>query len=190
MVELEDTYFFPRGGGQVGDQGTINGIKVVDTVYEDGRIIHVMENEPPFKTGDLAACAIDWDKRYRRMRLHSASHIVHYLMGEVFGNDCKAASSGLLDEEKERTDFLFDVSLDREKLMEVENRTNSIIAQDLEIRSYRDEADPETLVWEMGNWKMLCCGTHPRRSGEIGPIRLVRGKKPGKGRERIEIHLA
>lgn len=188
-VELKDSYFFPRGGGQAGDQGTINGQRVVDTVYDDGRIIHIMEHTPSFKEGDTAICAIDWEKRYRKMRLHSASHIVYYTMREVFGDWCKAASSGLLDEEKERSDYIFEQPMDKEKLKEVEERVNRIIAEGHEIRAHRDETDPERLYWEMGAWKMPCCGTHPRNTREIGPIKIVRGKKPGKGKERIEILL-
>lgn len=188
-VILEDTYFFPRGGGQTGDQGAIGGSPVVDTISEGGQIVHVMESAPPFKAGDTVHCAIDWEKRYRKMRLHSASHIVYYLMLEIFGEGCTIASSGLLDEYKERSDYLFDMPLDRVKLKEVEDRANALIAESREIKTYRDPADPGVLLWEMGPWKMQCCGTHPKNTGEIGPIVISRGKKPGKGRERIEISL-
>jgi len=82
-VTLDDTYFFPRGGGQTGDSGTIGGVKVADTVAVNGRIVHILESAPPFKAGDVVECSIDWEKRYRKMRLHSASHIVYYLMKEV-----------------------------------------------------------------------------------------------------------
>jgi alanyl-tRNA synthetase len=111
-------------------------------------------------------------------------------MGEVFGPDCGIASSGLLDELKERSDYTFNVPLDKAKLKEVEDRANALIAEGREIRAFRDPANPELLHWEMGEWKMQCCGTHPRNSKEIGQIHIGRGKKPGKGRERIEISLA
>ena len=188
-VVLEETYFFPRGGGQTGDSGTIGGAKVVDTVNEGGKIVHIMENAPPFKAGDAVQCEIDWEKRYRKMRLHSASHIVYYLMREVFGDRCTIASSGLLDENKERSDYLFEAPLDKAKLQEVEDRANSLIAEGWDIRTYRDPVNPEVLHWEMESWKMECCGTHPKSTKEIGHITIMRGKKPGKGRERIEISL-
>lgn len=187
-VELENTYFFPQGGGQTGDSGTIGGAKVINTVKENGRILHAMESVP-FNAGDNVQCAIDWEKRYRKMRLHSASHIVYYLMHDVFGGSCTIASSGLLDEIKERSDYLFDRPLDKAKLQEVEDRANKLISEDREIRTYRDPSDPDILLWEMGAWKMQCCGTHPRNTKEIGHIKLARGKKPGKGRERIEISI-
>jgi alanyl-tRNA synthetase len=188
-VLLEDTYFFPQGGGQTGDSGLIADARVVNTLGEGGKIIHVMESVPGFKVGDSVLCTIDWDKRYRKMRLHSASHIVYYLMREVFGEECTVASSGLLDENKERSDYLFNVPLDKARLQEVEDRANALISAGGDIKTYRDPSDPSILLWEMGAWKMQCCGTHPRSAGEIGRIRLGRGKKPGKGRERIEISL-
>ncbi len=189
-VTLEDTYFFPRGGGQTGDSGTIGGVNVVDTVAENGLIIHIMESAPSFNEGDVVECSIDWEKRYRKMRLHSASHIVYFLMKEVFGDACTIASSGLLDENKERSDYLFEAPLDKAKLKEVEDRANALIAEGWDIRTYRDPVDPNVLRWEMSPWKMDCCGTHPKNSKEIGHITISRGKKPGKGRERIEISLS
>jgi alanyl-tRNA synthetase len=188
-VELEETWFFPQGGGQTGDSGALNGEKVADTVVESGHILHVMENSPSLNPGDTVRGVIDWEKRYRKMRLHSASHIVYYLMKEVFGEECGMASSGLLDENKERSDYTFNTPLDRAKLQEVEDRANALIGQGKEIHVYRDPTDPEVLVWEMEELKMNCCGTHPRNTQEIGHVRLCRGKKPGKGRERIEISL-
>ncbi len=189
-VVLERTYFFPQGGGQTGDSGAIGGARVANVLAQNGSIVHVMETAPAFKPGDEVKCAIDWDRRYRKMRLHSASHIVYYLMGEVFGSACTIASSGLLDEARERSDYLFSGPLDKAKLKEVEDRANALIAQGREIKTYRDPADPEMLWWEMGDWKMRCCGTHPKNTKEIGRIAIGRGKKPGKGRERIEISLA
>lgn len=189
-VELCDTWFFPQGGGQTGDTGSIGEDRVVNVVCENGRIIHQLEKPPAFKAGDRVRCTIDWEKRYRKMRLHSASHIVYYLMREVFGPEYGIASSGLLDELKERSDYLFSVPLDKAKLKEVEDRANALIAEGREIRAYRDPANPDLLQWEMDSWKMQCCGTHPRNAKEIGRISIGRGKKPGKGRERIEISLA
>lgn len=188
-VELDNTYFFPQGGGQTGDTGTIGGARVINTVTDSGRILHVMEIAPVFKAGDNVQCAIDWEKRYRKMRLHSASHIVYYLMHEVFGDACTIASSGLLDENKERSDYLFNEPLDKAKLQEAEDKANALISEGREIKTYRDPANPRLLHWEMGTWKMQCCGTHPRNTKEIGQIKLAKGKKPGKGKERIEISL-
>ena len=189
-VVLARTYFFPQGGGQTGDAGTMNDARVVNVVTLNGSIVHVLEAPSLLKPGDEVKCAVDWEKRYRKMRLHSASHIVFYMMRDVFGDACTVASSGLLDETKERSDYLFNEPLDKAKLKEVEDRANALIAGGGEIKTYRDPADPDILWWEMGAWRMQCCGTHPKNAREIGRIAIARGKKPGKGRERIEISLA
>ncbi len=98
-------------------------------------------------------------------------------MREIFGPECGIASSGLLDELKERSDYLFNSPLDKAKLKEVEDRANALIAEGREIRAYRDPANPDLLHWEMGSWKMQCCGTHPRNAKEIGRINIVKGQK-------------
>lgn len=189
-VVLEETYFFPQGGGQTGDSGTISGARVVNVIAQNDSILHIIEAVPSLKPGDVVVCVVDWEKRYRKMRLHSASHLAYYLMREVFGDACTIASSGLLDENKERSDYLFNGPLDKAKLKEVEDKANALIAEGRDIKTYRDPANPDMLCWEMGSWKMQCCGTHPKNTKEIGRIALAKGKKPGKGRERIEISLA
>jgi len=127
-VVLDATGFYPQGGGQVGDTGYLNGIRVVDTQPgEETDIAHILEIKPFFSVGALVHAKIDWERRSKIMRLHSAAHIVYFLMQEVFGEDWKPASSGLLDEEKERSDYLFEEKLDEEKLKLVEEIANQII---------------------------------------------------------------
>ena len=187
-VVLDATCFYPRGGGQVGDTGYINGIRVVDTqAGEETDIVHILETKPSFSAGALVHGKIDWERRYKIMRLHSAAHIVYYLMQEVFGKDCKPASSGLLDEEKERSDYLFEEKLDKEKLKVVEEGANQIIKKGYEIKTWTENG---RRYWKLELFPtMQCGGTHVKNSSEIGKIKVKRGKKPGRGRERIEIYL-
>ncbi len=187
-VVLDATCFYPRGGGQVGDTGYLNGVRVVDTqAGEETDIVHILEEKPCFSVGILVHGEIDWIKRYRIMRLHSAAHIVYYLMKEVFGDDCIPASSGLLDEKKERSDYLFGVKLDKEKLNVVEEKANQIIGQGYEIKTWSENSER---YWKMELFTtMKCGGTHVKNASEIGGIKVKRGKKPGRGRERIEISL-
>jgi Ser-tRNA(Ala) deacylase AlaX len=190
-VILDKTCFFPKGGGQVGDIGEINGVKVVDTQKDETyTVTHILEKEPPFKVGDLVHGKIDWERRYKIMKLHSAAHIVYYLMQEVFGETCKPSSSGLLDDKKDRSDYFFTDKLDLNKLKRVEERANEIISKGYEIQTWSDEQDPNRRYWKIEIFPVMACGgTHPRNTREIGRIRLDRGKKPGSGRERIEISL-
>lgn len=185
-VVLDATCFYPRGGGQVGDTGYLGGIRVVDTqVSEEIDIAHILEIKPSFNVGTLVHGKIDWERRYKIMRLHSVAHIVYYLMQEVFGKDCKPASSGLLDEHKERSDYLFKEKLDKEKLKAVEEKANQIIDKGYEIRTWSENGKR---YWKIELFPVMKCGgTHVRNSNEIGEIEVKRGKKPGRGKERVEI---
>ncbi len=187
-VVLDATCFYPRGGGQVGDTGYLNGVRVVDTrAGEETEIVHILEIKPCFSAGILVHGEIDWIKRYRIMRLHSAAHIVYYLMKEVFGDDCTPSSSGLLDEKKDRSDYLLGEKLDKEKLNVVEEKANQIIRQGYEIKTWSENGER---YWKMELFPtMKCGGTHVKNASEIGGIKVKRGKKPGRGRERIEISL-
>jgi alanyl-tRNA synthetase len=190
FVVLDRTCFYPRGGGQAGDTGTISGVRVRDTLRKGVDVGHVIEGNMGFKTGQVVHGVIDWDRRYRIMRLHSASHLVFYSMKEVFGNGCVPASSGQLDEIKDRSDYLFDTPLDKMKLADVESRVNGLIADSLPI-THGLESDGERLLWRVSLFPgMECGGTHVRNTSEIGRITIKRGSKPGKGRERIELTLA
>lgn len=189
-VVLDQTCFYPRGGGQTADLGQIQEARVVDVEKNEALdIVHILERDAPFKAGENVHGVVDWSRRYRIMRLHSAAHIVYYLMQQVYGEDCKPASSGLLDDQKERADYWFTDKLDREKLKQVEMEANRIIAEGRAIATWTDQ-DGESRFWKMEPFPaMACAGTHVRNSNEIGKIQVERGKKPGKGRERIEISL-
>ena len=190
FVVLDRTCFFPRGGGQVGDTGELSSSRVVDTLREGDEVHHILEDTPKLNIGQRIHGTIDWDRRYRIMRLHSASHLVYYAMKEAFGNKCRPASSGLLDEKKDRFDYLFDEPLDRTKLEAVEGRVNQLIDDGLPI-THRLESDEGRLIWRVAPFPaMECGGTHVRNTAEIGRISLKRGSKPGRGKERIELTLA
>jgi alanyl-tRNA synthetase len=190
FVVLDRTCFFPRGGGQVGDTGELSCSRVVDTLREGDEVCHMLEDASKFHIDQLIHGVIDWDRRYRIMRLHSASHLVYYAMKEVFGVKCTPASSGLLDEVKDRSDYLFNAPLDRLKLAGVEEKVNQLITDDLPI-THGQESEGVRLIWKVEPFPaMECGGTHVRNTAEIGRISLKRGSKPGRGKERIELTLA
>jgi alanyl-tRNA synthetase len=190
-IVLDQTCFFPRGGGQVSDTGTLNSVRVTEVLDKDeGRITHILEKPLPDGVGDRVRGAVDWDKRYRTMKLHSASHLLYYVMQEVFGREVKPASSGLVDEKKDRTDYLFETSIDQEKLKEAERRVNVIIMEAREIKTWSDPSQGGKRMWKLEPFPaMMCGGTHVKNAKEIGRISISRGKKPGRGKERIEVAL-
>jgi len=186
-VVLDGTYFYPQGGGQIYDTGTISGLKVVSVRREDDQILHTLESEPTFQVGSEVECRIDWDRRYKIMRLHSAAHLLYYSMQEEFGEECKPASPGLTDDTKSREDYLFKEKPDPLRLQRVEERVNDLVRAKLTINTW---SEGETRYWKIDPYPaMLCGGTHPKNTSEIGTVKVSRGKKPGAGKERIEITL-
>ena len=189
IVILDKTCFFPQGGGQVGDIGEISGNKVINTLSSGEVIQHILEYSPDFSINDQIHGQIEWERRYRIMKLHSAAHLVYYTMQEVFGENCKPASSGLLDDKKDRTDYFFYESLDKQKLLIVEKKVNNLILTGLPIS--HEKNNEGRFIWKIQNFEeMECGGTHVKNTKEIGEVNVKRGSKPGKGRERIEITLA
>jgi alanyl-tRNA synthetase len=190
FVVLDRTCFFSRGGGQVGDTGELSGSRVVETLREGDEVRHILEENSHLNLGQRIHGVIDWDRRYRIMRIHSASHLVYYAMREVFGNGCRPTSSGLLDEVKDRSDYSFDTPLDKVKLADVEDFVNRLIADSMPI-THRQESEGGRLIWRVEPFPpMECGGTHVRNTSEIGRVSIKRGSKPGRGKERIELSLA
>ncbi|MFH0834888.1 MAG: alanyl-tRNA editing protein [Candidatus Micrarchaeota archaeon] len=205
-VVLDQTVFFPEGGGQAGDVGTIEGVKVVDTRKEGDDILHLVEDASSFSVGQKIHGAIDWAHRYKIMRLHTAAHVGFFAMRE-FDSEC-TASSGRVDDEKERSDYTFTKELTPEAIASAEKRANEIISRNLGVEIWFEESEgasfnPWTRAPGSGfpaglrrKWKiegfeaMDCGGTHVRNTSEIGAVRMSKGKNPGGGKKRIEIRLA
>lgn len=185
---LDQTCFYARGGGQVGDIGEINGIKVVDTIPDENKenVIHILEKEPDFKTSDTIHGKIDWEKRYKIMRSHSAAHLVDHFIKIVYPN-CNLASPGIVDERKIKEDYIFPNGLDKNKLTEVEKLANEFTKVEHDIEIYID--DKGRRHWKSDGIDIQCGGTHPKNTREIGIIKIEKGKKPGAGKERIETTL-
>jgi alanyl-tRNA synthetase len=190
-VILNQTCFYPKGGGQVGDTGELNGIRVVDTIKNDAdEVIHILEKDPGLRPGDMVHGKIDWKRRHKIMKLHSAAHIVYNFMQQVYPG-VKVASSGIVDDRKDKQDYMFPGGgeWDKEKLSIVEKYANDFIAANKEIKNWTDANGIRHWFVE-GTPEMKCGGTHVHNTSEIGRIAIKRGKKPGAGKERIEISLA
>ncbi len=185
-VLLDRTAFYAEAGGQAGDTGTLGGGRVVDTrIEDDGVIVHYLEEAPGFGEGDVVEGLIDWGRRYKIMRLHTASHIMEYFLWRRFGYMRRTGS--FVDDKKDRADYVHEGRLDPEALKKVESDTNGFLAEGHPVRI---EVDDEGLRhWSCGPVEMLCAGTHVRNTCEIGAVRLRR-RNPGRGEERVETSLA
>ncbi len=185
-VLLDRTAFYAEAGGQAGDTGTLGGGQVVDTrIGEDGVIVHYMKEAPGFDEGDVVEGSIDWERRYRIMRLHTASHIMEYFLWNHFGYMKRTGS--FVDDKKDRADYVHEGRLDPDVLMRVESDTNGFLAEGHPVKI---EVDDEGMRhWSCGPVEMLCAGTHVRNTSEVGMIKLKR-RNPGRGEERVETSLA
>ncbi len=186
-VVLDRTAFYPEGGGQAADTGVVGGVRVTDTKKMDDRIVHVLEAPPSFKVGDTVECLIDWGRRYRIMRLHSAAHIMEHFLWQQLGKIERLGSH--VDDKKDRADYEYEGRLPPDELKATEEATNRFLTEGHEVSIRLDPFTPGLRIWSCGGIEMPCGGTHVRNTREIGTIRLRR-RNPGRGAERVETSLA
>jgi len=208
-VALDRTVFYPRGGGQPGDRGALMTeggaiVAIVDTVYGPDRqtILHVpAEGAVLPAPGANVVARIDWDVRYRRMRAHTALHLLSVALPYP-------VTGGAVGEGEGRLDFDCEAPLDRH---EVEEKLNALIALDAPVgqRWISDEeleANPALIKTmsvkpPMGTGKVRlvaiegldlqpCGGTHVARTGEIGRATVTQIEKKGHINRRVRIVLS
>jgi len=186
-VHLAETIFFAFSGGQESDHGSIAGRPVREARKEGLDIRYRLDPEHGLLVGEAVEVLIDWPRRYRLMRLHFAAEMVLQLIyRKIPGIERIGAHIG---EDKARIDFALDSSI--ASLFEaLQAEVGQLVGADLPIRcNFTDEA-AQRRFWQVeGFAEMACGGTHPRRTGEIGALRLKR-RNTGKGKERVEIYLA
>ena len=180
-VVLDQTAFYPEGGGQPCDLGTINGISVVDVQEKGSEIVHYTEK--PLETGSKVTGKIDWARRFDLMQQHSGEHIVSGLVHEAYGYDNVGfhMSSDVITVD-------FSGVLTETQLAEIEAETNQKIwentpveifypsKEELEKLSYRSKKEltgQVRLVRFPGSDLCACCGTHVTHTGEIGAVKIL-----------------
>jgi misacylated tRNA(Ala) deacylase len=209
-IVLDRTVFYPMGGGQPGDSGRLTradgaDVAIVDARKVDAGIAHVpADGAPALVVGDRVTATIDWDRRYRHMRVHTALHV---LCAQVKGG----VTGGQIGDGKGRLDFDLEPENVPEK-EELTERLNAIIAADhrLSVSWITDAeltANPD-LVRTMsvkppvgaGRVRMIkvgdavdyqpCGGTHVAATGEIGRVAVTKIENKGKQNRRINLALA
>ena len=185
-VYLDKTIFFGFSGGQQSDSGSINGIPLKDVIKEGKDIAHEFDVVPNFSVGQEVELKLDWEKRYRLMKLHSAAHVAYYFFAEKTGIRKLIGSN--VSMEKARFDFESEKPV-TELLPEIEEKSNAFIRENHEITRTHDVNERGDFYWwNCAQMKMPCGGLHVKNTSEIGLITLKR-KNIGKGKERIEIYL-
>jgi misacylated tRNA(Ala) deacylase len=207
-VVLDQTVFYPKGGGQPGDTGKIvSGNQVYNVVFVgkfSGEISHEVDR-PGLKAGDKVRCVLDWDRRYRLMRSHTAAHLFASLL-------CNGTGALVTGNQLETDKIRFDFSLEHfnpETLEKYVAKTNELLKKDTPIKSYelpREEAlkipgvvkmaeafppdIPRLRIVELVNLdKQADGGTHVKNLNEVGQIRPLKTENKGKNNRRIYFTL-
>jgi Ser-tRNA(Ala) deacylase AlaX len=185
-ITVAQTIFFAFSGGQESDHGTIGDCSVLQARTEGRKIVYTLEQGHGLKKGDPVAVMIDWERRYRLMRLHFAAEIVLELTYRNLESIKKIGAH--IAQDKARIDFEWGENISK-VLTVIQKEAMNIIEANREIMSAFNNEETEERYWEIpGFARVPCGGTHLKRTGEIGKIELKR-KNPGKGKQRIEISL-
>jgi len=194
VATLDRTYLYPESGGQPSDRGSIAGIAVVDVQEdENGVVRHYLAS--PVKAGS-AECRVDWDRRFGHMQQHTGQHVLSrsfietgklvtasfHLGEEVCTIDLDGPA--LDDEIVERTELLANTVIWENRPVIV--RTRSPVEIEAEtLRKALPEGVTEVRLVEVEGFDTVgCCGTHVRRSGELGVIKILKYEKT-KGHYRV-----
>mgnify|MGYP004636389165 FL=1 len=197
-IILDQTAFYPEGGGQPGDIGYLQTgdqkVEVTDTHEKDGEILHFCGQ--PLEKGSKVTGSIDWERRFDLMQNHSGEHIVSGLVHHKFGYNNVGFHMG-----KDTVTIDFDGEFSVEDMCRFEQEANARIwaNEQVDITSYTEE-EAETVEYRSkkelhGVVRVVtfpnadvcaCCGTHVRYTGEIGLIKLISLQK-WKGGVRMEM---
>ena len=207
-VILDQTAFYPRGGGLENDTGEViwgdKIYKVVDVRKdkETGDIIHFLDKSPDFSVEDTVIGKIDWDRRYRLMRLHTAAHIISAILYNKHG---AKITGGHITPEYAKDDFNICSENWRDILEEAVKEANKIVKKNIEVKVYflsREEAmkikgivklanklPPEVqelrVVEIPGVDIQADGGPHVKNTSEIGKIEIAKMENRGRNRKRL-----
>jgi Ser-tRNA(Ala) deacylase AlaX len=182
-ISVTDTIAFAFSGGQESDKAYINGMPVIQSEIVDNLIYYFLPVMHGLAAEDKVTMTIDWQRRYRLMRLHFAAELILELITSELTIEKIGAH---IAEMKARIDFAYhkNISFIFDALL---RRYQQIIAQDLPIKTGFSNLETQTRFWEIeGFARVPCGGTHVRSTAEVGLISLKR-VNIGKGKERIEI---
>lgn len=205
-VALDRTAFYPTGGGQPHDTGTLDGVRVIEVRKGDAGMVWHSSSGGSLGTGQVVHGVIDWDRRHQLMRTHTALHI---LCGVIWNEYGVPVTGGDMQPLSARMDFAFD-PLPSGFAATIEAAVNREIAADRPIQvsfiprseAVLDEAlirtkvslVPESVaqirvVDIVGLDKQADGGTHVARTGEVGRLRVVKTESKGKGFKRVRIQV-
>jgi Ser-tRNA(Ala) deacylase AlaX len=207
-VVLDQTAFYATGGGQPNDTGKLvldgKEYKVIDVKKGEQGAVHVVA-EPGLKPGDRVKGVIDWDRRYRLMRMHTAAHVLAATVNKLTG---ALVGGKQLELDKSRIDFTIE-QFDQERIQQFADEANKAIAAGAPVTTSfmpREEAlripgmvkliermppnIPELRIVEIKGVDIQACGgTHLKEIKDIGTIKVLKAENKGKGHRRMHYTL-
>lgn len=205
-VALDRTAFYPTGGGQPHDTGSLGGLRVTDVRKEGEEVWHTVEGGDLPAVGEELAGEIDWERRHALMRTHTALHV---LCGVIWNEWGKAVTGGNMDPLSARMDFEFDPlpegfgqtvedlvnkELVAARPIEVSFLPRSTAVADEDLIRTKVNLIPESVqeirvVDIVGLDKQADGGTHVATTDEVGRVRVLKTESKGKGNKRIRLEV-
>jgi misacylated tRNA(Ala) deacylase len=205
QVALDRTAFYPTGGGQPHDTGTLADSRVVDVRKEGGLVWHRLDGPVPGE-GEQVRAEIDWDRRHALMRTHTALHV---LCGVIWNEWGKAVTGGNMEPLEARMDFEFDplpegfgrrieelvngeITASRPIEVSFLPREQALADEDLirtKVNLIPESVQEIRVVDIVGLDKQADGGTHVRSTDEVGRVQVVKTESKGKGNKRIRIKV-
>ena len=209
FVVLDSTYFYPEGGGQPSDKGFIEfdgkRVEILKVLKENGEVRHYVSSQIP--AGSNVKGVIDWERRYKHMRMHTSQHLVSAVVADAYN---ATVAGNQIGAEKSRIDF-HPAEFKDDDLRRIEDLSNSQILKELPVsfsvlprKEAVDKCRPFRVNWEkypesLKELRMVeikgldfdpCGGTHVNNTKELGKVRVLSRENKGKQRVRIEYELA
>ncbi len=200
-VVLDQTAFNPRGGGLVSDTGSMEGVRVQEVLKDGEEIFHILEQPPSFKVGDSVRGILDWERRYRIMKMHTAAHMLSAIVNRETG---ALITGNQISPDESRVDFSVE-QFDRAKFSHYIDLANEVVRRGVDVTTSfmkREEAlripglvklanaMPPSLdilrIVQIGDVdKQADGGVHVRNTKEIRNVVGNRVENKGKSNRRI-----
>ena len=181
LIALDKTAFYPEGGGQACDLGTLGEVRVLDVQEENEQVLHLCDG--PLSEGAQVTGRIDWQRRFDLMQQHAGEHIVSGILHKLFGSHNTGFHVGA-----DVVTVDFDTPVPADRLEEIEKLANEAVYRNLPIKCwypskeelaalpYRTKRElpwPVRIVEIPGYDRCACCGIHVAYTGQIGVIKLL-----------------
>ncbi|MDR0462819.1 MAG: alanyl-tRNA editing protein [Pseudomonadales bacterium] len=192
---ITDNIFYPQGGGQKGDRGTL---KIDDKEYKVLTTVKHLENmalallvteellPADLKNKEVLA-VLDWEFRFKQMRLHSALHLYHHLLEQVLGGKLTYPNLSMIENDGTAVLRYDNPNITEEIIAQANDKFNKIINESIDITTYPDKEKEGFRYWQFNDYAIPCGGTHVKNTKEIGKVSTIFSTK--KSRQTVKFKL-